>query len=167
MQEALKDILYIPSNANISMTKEFLINMNFKTELIKIQCFSNYLREFNYVKFFQNFSNILNNYSLKEINNNVYLFKSNYEKMKYDIMKYINENNNLKNRIKDLYLYITKIKDKLYEVNNNFQMKLNYLIMLYEIKIKQIKEKIKNENNNKNIIIYNNKDYNNIINYNN
>ena len=33
--------------------------------------------------------------------------------MKYDIMKYINENNNLKNRIKDLYLYITKIKDKL------------------------------------------------------
>ena len=75
------------------MTKEFLINMNFKTELIKIQCFSNYLREFNYVKFFQNFSNILNNYSLKEINNNVYLFKSNYEKMKCDIIKFINENN--------------------------------------------------------------------------
>ena len=33
--------------------------------------------------------------------------------MKFDIMKYINENYNLKNKIKDLYLYITKIKDKL------------------------------------------------------
>ena len=167
LQEALKDILYIPSNANMSITKEYLINMNFKTELIKLECFSNYLREFNYVKFLKNLSNLINNCSLKDINNSIYVFKSIFEKMKCDIMKYINENNLLKNKIKDLYLYIVKIKEKLYGVNNHFKMKLNYLITLYEIKLNQMKEKAKNEINNKNIIIYNNKDYNNILNYNN
>ena len=156
LEEALKDILYIPSNINMSITKEYLINMNFKTELIKLECFSNYIREFNYVEFLHNFSNTINNYSLKDIINKIYILKSNYEKIKFDNIQCIKENNILKNKIKELYLYIYDIKEKLYGANNNFQIKLNYLMTLYEIKIQQILNESKNEINNRNIIMYKN-----------
>ena len=156
LEEALKDILYIPSNINMSITKEYLINMNFKTELIKLECFSNYIREFNYVEFLHIFSNTINNYSLTDIINKIYILKSNYEKIKFDNIQCIKENNILKNKIKELYLYIYDIKEKLYGANNNFQIKLNYLMTLYEIKIQQILNESKNEINNRNIIIYKN-----------
>ena len=137
LQDALKDILYIPSNANMSISKEYLVDMNFKTELIKIECFSNYLREFNYIDFLGFYSSTINNFSFKDIIDKVYLLKGGYERLKYDIEKYINENNILKRRIKDLYLYIFKIKKELYNENNNFKLKLNYLLTLYENKMKQ------------------------------
>ena len=156
LEEALKDILYIPSNINMSITKEYLINMNFKTELIKLECFSNYIREFNYIEFLYNFSNVINSFSLKDIINQIYIIKSDYEKSKFDNTKYINEIKLLKNKIKELYLYIYDIKEKLYGANNNFQIKLNYLITLYEIKIQKIKNESKNVRNNRNnIMIYN------------
>ena len=143
LQEALKDILYIPSNAHMSITKEYLINMNFKTELIKLECFSNYYRELNYVKFLENFSRLINEYSLKEIINKIYILKSNYEKILFDNAKYSNDNNKLKTKIKDLYLYNYKIKDELYIVNNNFNIKINNLVSLYEMRIKQLENHLK------------------------
>ena len=155
LEEALKDILYIPNNINMSITKEYLINMNFKTELIKLECFSNYIREFNYIEFLDNFSNVINSFCLKDIINQIYIIKSDYEKSKFDNTKYINEIKLLKNKIKELYLYIYDIKEKLYGANNNFQIKLNYLITLYEIKIQKIKNESKNGRNNRNnIMIY-------------
>ena len=39
LEQALKDILYIPSKSKNFLTKEYLIDMNFKTELMKTECF--------------------------------------------------------------------------------------------------------------------------------
>ena len=143
LQDALKDILYIPSNAHMSLTKEYLIDMNFKSELLKLECFSNYFREFNYVEFLEDFSKSMTEYSLKGVIDKVYILKSNYEKTLFDIIKYANENNILKAKIKDLYLYIFKIKDEQNAVNNNFKIKINNLVSLYEIRIKQLENQFK------------------------
>jgi hypothetical protein len=112
IQEALKDILFIPSNANMSITKEYLIDMNFKTELIKTECFSNYLREINYVNFLKMFSNLINNCSFKDLVGKVSLIKNNYESIFYDANRIIKENNLLKKRIKELNLCVTKTREE-------------------------------------------------------
>ena len=168
LQDALKDILFIPSNANMSLTKEYLIDMNFKTELIKLECFSNYIRELNYVEFLDNFSDVINNFSLKDAMDKVYMLKSNYERIIFDTMKYIKENDILKKKIKELYLYINKIKEDLYGANNNFKLKLNFLITMYEIKINQIKNSkpIYNQNINYDNTLRNNNNINYNIKYN-
>jgi len=140
LQDALKDILYIPSNANMSISKEYLIDMNFKTELVKTECFANYIREFNSLQIFNHFSNVIDSYTIKDIVDKVHMLLNDYERIKFELKKYSNENNVLKKRIIDLYLYIIKIKDQFYKANNSFKYKINDLMTLYEIKINQIKK---------------------------
>ena len=159
LQDALKDILYIPSNANMSISKEYLIDMNFKTELVKTECFTNYIREFNCLQIFEQFSDRLDIYIIKDIVDKVHMLLSDYERIKFDNKKYVNENNILKKRIIDLYLYIFKIKEEFYKANNGFKYKINDLITLYEMKINQIKNILNKENKmNFKLINYNNTD---------
>ena len=159
LQDALKDILYIPSNANMSISKEYLIDMNFKTELVKTECFTNYIREFNCLQIFEQFSDRLDIYIIKDIVDKVHMLISDYERIKFDNKKYVNENNILKKRIIDLYLYIFKIKEEFYKANNGFKYKINDLITLYEMKINKIKNILNKENKmNVNLINYNNTD---------
>jgi len=159
IQEALKDILYIPSNANMSISKEYLIDMNFKTELVKTECFTNYIREFNCLQIFDHFSDRMDIYTIKEIVDKVHMLLSDYERIKFDNKKYVNENNILKKRIIDLYLYIFKIKEEFYRAKNGFKYKINDLITLYEMKINQIKNILNKENKmNFNLMNYKNTD---------
>ena len=63
LEQALKEILYIPSNSKHSLTKEYLIDMNFKTELLKIECFSNFKREFDFLELIYMFFEKLSKYN--------------------------------------------------------------------------------------------------------
>ena len=144
LEQALKEILYIPSNSKHSLTKEYLIDMNFKTELLKIECFSNFKREFDFLELIYMFFEKLSKYNYtKELVKQIFYLISDYNKIKEDNNKYKMDINKFKAQIKDLYLYIYKIRDELYGQNNNFKLKMNHLITLYEIKIKQIKDKYK------------------------
>ena len=159
LQDALKDILYIPSNANMSISKEYLIDMNFKTELVKTECFTNYIRELNCLQIFEHFSNIMDIYTIKDIVDKVHIVLNDYERIKFYNKQYVNDNNILKKRIIDLYLYIMKIKEEFYKVKNSFKYKINDLMALYEIKISQIKSVLNKENKmNLQLINYRNHD---------
>lgn len=135
LEQALKEILYIPSKLKKTLTKEYLIDMNFKTELIKTECFSNYIREY-YLNQLIN-SNKYDINIIKDLINQIHYIESNYKDIinKNDI--YIKENIKLKGKIKELYLYIIKLKEELSNINNKIKLKLNQVITLYEIKFSQ------------------------------
>ena len=50
LEDAISGVMYIPDNLN-NVSKEFLINMNLKTELIKNELFSGLLRETQFINF--------------------------------------------------------------------------------------------------------------------
>ena len=141
LSQALKDILYIPSKSNKFLTKEYLIDMNFKTELIKSECFSNYIREYNIYQLINNHK--FNSRIINEIINKMYFIESNYKKIITENNLYIIENKKLKEKIKEIFLYINKIKEELYIVNTNVKLKINHIITLYEMKLNKIKQKNK------------------------
>ena len=141
LSQALKDILYIPSKSNKCLTKEYLIDMNFKTELIKSECFSNYIREYNIYQLINNHK--FNSRIINEIINKMYFIESNYKKIIIENNLYITENKKLKEKIKEIFLYINKIKEELYIVNTNVKLKINHIITLYEMKLNKIKQKNK------------------------
>ena len=47
LQDSLKDLLYIPEEGANYINKEFLIDNNFKTSLIKTELYSSLIRENN------------------------------------------------------------------------------------------------------------------------
>ena len=139
LEQALKEILYIPSKLKKTLTKEYLIDMNFKTELLKTECFSNYIREYylcqliNYNKFDISI--------IKDLINKTHHIESNYKNLANQNDIYYKENIKLKEKIKELYLYIIKLKEELYSINNKIKLKINHIITLYEIKLSQIQQK--------------------------
>ena len=132
----MKDIIYIPSKEKKYLTKEYLIDMNFKTELIKTECFSNYIREFNLYHLINN--NKFNINIINEVIEKINVIKNNYNKIKLEKEILLKENNKLKEKINDMNLYIIKIKEELDNINRNIKLKLNHIITLYEIKLNQI-----------------------------
>jgi hypothetical protein len=105
-------------------------------------------------------------YTIKDIKDRVQMLLNDYERIKYDNKKYVNENNVLKKRIIDLYLYLIKLKEEFYKANNGFKYKINDLISLYEIKINQINQinNILNKENKMNFNLNNNKNFDNYTN---
>ena len=135
LEQALRDILYIPSKSKNFLTKEYLIDMNFKTELLKTECFSNYIREYKLLQFFEN--NKIDKNIRKDIINKIHYFESYYNRIISENEMNYKENKKLKGKLKEMYLYINKIKKELYTSNINIKLKLNQLINLYEIKRNQ------------------------------
>ena len=142
LDQALKDILYIPSKSKNFLTKEYLIDMNFKTELMKTECFSNYIREYKLLQLIDNFK--IDKNMKQDIINKIHYFESYYNKIISENEMNFKENMKLKEKIKEMNLYINKIKEELYTTNFNIKLKLNHLITLYEIKNNQIKNKYLN-----------------------
>ena len=136
LEEALKDILYIPNKEKKYLTKEYLIDMNFKTELIKTECFSNYIREFNLYHLINNNNNEINN--INAIIEKINIIKNKYNNILLEKEILLKENLKLKDKINDMNLYIIKIKEELNDINRNIKLKMNHIITLYEIKINQI-----------------------------
>jgi len=142
LEEAINSVM-MSDNLN-SISKEFLMNLNFKTELIKNELFSGLIRENHFVSFLKNIFDKLN---LRDIQN-IYEFKKKY-------MSLLKENHKLKKINKDLIEINNKHNSdinsiKLKIINNNNIIKNKIISLVKDIKIdKDINQKkiqkLKNE----------------------
>lgn len=149
LKDGLECIMYIPDSVS-SIPKEFLIDMNFKNELMKFEMFSSYLREMKIVDFLKDvFSKIKINkeegtLSFDEICAKVMLLKKSYEDL-------IDENNSLKkdrNLLKDKKEELNLFIEKTTKEGKNLIKKLKEKIEIIEKghieKIQQLKNTIQN-----------------------
>ena len=119
LEDAVNSNIYIPKDLE-TISKEFLMDMNFKTELIKSELYSSLIRENSFYNYIQKIVKLI-------IPSN----KSNY----IEINKYLIE-------IKKKYLKILKENNKLKKIN---QLLLN-INNKNHLSIKQLQEKIKYNN---------------------
>ena len=148
LEDAINGVMFIPNNLK-SISKEFLLNMNLKTELIKNELFSGLLRESHFVNFLQKiFGNIY-----KKDSNEVIPFFQKIIEFKKKYLNVIKENYKLKKILLNInnkhFSDIQKIKDNVF--NNHKKMK--YVFAKKKLEIQKLKNELKSLNN---IIINNN-----------
>ena len=141
LEDGLNGMMYIPSFVK-SISKEFLMDMNFKTELIKGELYTGLIREMHLVKFLEQIFDKLN---INDAENILNICKKVIELKAY-LENLLKENNYIKklngllkqNMIQN-NLYIQKLKEN---VDTNLQkLKEKYmtLTMNIETKVKIIK----------------------------
>ena len=129
LEDALNGMMYIPNDLK-SISKEFLMDMNFKTELVKSELYSSLIREGNFISFLEDVFaklNIKDTQNLKSLCTKVIMLKTNY-----DIIE--KENIDLKKKImillenkKQFDLYAQKLKDDIKLKFDNIKNKFNYI----------------------------------------
>jgi len=129
LEDALNGMMYIPLELK-SVSKEFLMDMNFKTELLKSEYFSSLIRETNFVYFLEEIFQKLNfkdTESLKNLCSKIITLKTNNDLL-------IKENIDLKNKIyflienkKEFDLYSQKLKDDIKNKLNKIKEKFNLI----------------------------------------
>ena len=140
LDDAVNSMMYIPKNLK-SISKEFIMDMNLKTELIKSELYSSILRENQIVKFLEE---IFDKFNLKDTE----IIKTICSKTidsKNNLNKILKENNNLKKKYKlleeknknyELFIIrlkndfknnMKKLKDKNINVINNINSKIEFI----------------------------------------
>ena len=141
LEDGLNGMMYIPSGIK-TLSKEFLIDMNFKTELIKSELFSGIMREMQFVNFLEQIFDKLNIDDMKTIKNichKVITLKISYDNLLKQNTKLKKENQILKQIIKQNDLYTQKLKEN---INNNLnKLKERYITLTMNIdsKVKTVK----------------------------
>ena len=141
LEDGITGIMYIPPGIK-SLSKEFLIDMNFKTELIKNELFSGLIREMKFVSFLEQIFEKLNINDMKTIKNicqKIIILKINYDNLLKQNTYLKRENLILKQSLKQNDLYIQKLKEN---VNNNLnKLKERYITLANKIdsKVKAVK----------------------------
>ena len=138
LQDSLKDLLYIPEEGANFINKEFLIDNNFKTSLIKTELYSSLIRENNLYNFLKNIFGKLDtasafNTGIHEKVMKMNDFKFQVFQMKLMFENYYKENSVLKNKLKELKLYIEKLKNDMDKKNKKYKEKINELMNLIEL----------------------------------
>ena len=150
--DSLKDLLYIPEEGVNFINKEFLIDKNFKTCLLKIELFSSLIREYNLYNFFKDIFGKLDISisfqtgifdKLKKLND----FKFQYDHMKTAFNIYLKDNALLKNKLNDLNLYADKLKRDFDKKNKKYKEKIDELLNLLKM-YEDYLDNGKNNNNN-------------------
>ena len=136
--DALKDLLYIPEEGINYINKEFLIDKNFKTCLLKTELFSSLIREYNLYNFFKDIFGKLDisiafqtgiHDKLRKLND----FKYQYDQMKTAFNIYLKDNILLKNKLNDLNLYVNKLQRDFDKKNKKYKEKIDELLNLINI----------------------------------
>ena len=149
--DSLKDLLYIPEEGVNYINKEFLIDNNFKTCLLKTELFSTLIREYNLYNFFKEIFGKLDisiafqtgiHDKLRKLND----FKFQFDQMKTAFNIYLKDNILLKNKLNDLNLYVDKLKRDFEKKNEKYKNKINELLNL----LNTYEEYLENSNKNKN-----------------
>jgi len=141
LEDGLNGVMYIPSGIK-AVSKEFLIDMNFKTELIKSELFAGLMREMQFTNFLEQIFDKLNINDMKTIKNichKVIILKINYDKLLKQNTQLKKENQILKQNIKQNDLYTQKLKEN---INNNLnKLKERYITLTMNIdsKVKTVK----------------------------
>jgi len=141
LEDAIQGMMYIPNDLK-SISKEFLMDMNLKTDLIKSELYSSFLREFNIVKFLEDVFaklNIKDSENIKNISQKVIVLINNFNKV-------LDENNKLKSVNKILLqdkqnnnLYLKKFKDDVKESMIKLKEKYAHLTSNIDNKVQNIK----------------------------
>ena len=140
LEDALNAMMYIPKELK-SISKEFIMDMNLKTELIKSELFSSIIRENHFIKFLQEILgkfNLKDGENFKKINKIIIALKNNFDKIskeninlkKNNEILIQNKKNNdlfLKKYINDTNNNIKKLKEKYTYLINNMELKLDSL----------------------------------------
>ena len=149
--------------SSITGIKEYLINIFIKMNLLKLELFSSYIREFHFIDFLSNLMKKINCDS--NTNFNLLNLRSKILEIKTKNQKLLEQNNELtiklfefKNKVNELNLYIKKIKIDFETKNSKMKEKVEKIIDIYENKIDKLNEKIelyktKNNKSNNNINI--------------
>ena len=141
LEDALNGMMYIPAGVK-TISKEFLIDMNLKTELIKSELYVGLIREMNFVNFLgQIFEklNINDMETIKNICHKVITLKIKYDNILKQNTQLKKENQILKQNIQQYNLYTQKLKEN---VNNNLnKLKERYITLSMNIdsKVKTVK----------------------------
>ena len=141
LEDGLNGMMYIPSGIK-SISKEFLMDMNFKTELIKGELYTGLIREMQFIKFLEQIFSKLNvndAESIKNICKKVIELKAKLENLmkENDFIKKANQI--LKQNVIQNNLYIKKLKEN---VDINLQkLKEKYMALTVNIdaKVKNVK----------------------------
>ena len=125
LDDAINSMMYIPKNLK-TISKEFIMDMNFKTELIKSELYASIIRENQFVDYIKG---IFGNFNIKGTDN----IKSLYEiviRVKNNFINISKENKNLR-----------KINKSLSEKNKNYELYIKSLKNEVKSNINKIKEK--------------------------
>ena len=152
LKDAINQKLFIPEGDSF-INKDFLITNNFKTELLKNELFASYIREFNFVIFLKNIITQINGdeiptqskLSLNELVNRISIFKKSFDDMYKEREKYKSDNEILKNRVKDITLYIIKLKNDVKEKGKKMNEKLLMLDKAYNNYMNNLNKKNEND----------------------
>lgn len=150
LQDAINAILFIPQNQKY-VSKEFLIENNFRTNLLKNEFFSSLIREFHIVSFLKDlFSKIKpnesneneNELSLEQLVNNMISFKTCFEDTAKENLKIKNENKILLQKLKEIELYVQKMKNDLKTKILKANEKLQLIDKAYQIHINSLNDEL-------------------------
>ena len=161
LEDGMIGMMYIPPGLKY-ISKEFLMDMNFKTELIKSELFTGVIREMQFVKFLEQIFDKLNindAESIRNICHKVIMLKNYFDNLvkENDYLKRINLALTQKVRENDLYVQklkenidtnLKKLKEKYITLTMNIDSKVrnvkNNNIILKE-KVKKDTQKLKND----------------------
>ena len=141
LEDATQGMMYIPNDLK-SISKEFLMDMNFKTELIKSELYSSLIRETQFVKFLDEiFSklNIKDTENIKNISKKVIELTSNFGNILKENNKLKSENRILLQNQKNSDLFLKKFKENVSNNMNKLKEKYSYLTNNIDNKVKNIK----------------------------
>lgn len=141
LEDATQGMMYIPNDLK-SISKEFLMDMNFKTELIKSELYSSLIREAQFIKFLDEiFSklNIKDTENIKNISKKVIELTSNFGNILKENNKLKSENRILLQNQKNSDLFLKKFKENVSNNMNKLKEKYSYLTNNIDNKVQNIK----------------------------
>ena len=141
LEDATQGMMYIPTDLK-SISKEFLMDMNFKTELIKSELYSSLIRETQFVKFLEEiFSklNIKDSENIKNISKKVIELINNFDNILKENNKLKTENRLLIQNQKNSDLFLKKFKENVSNNMNKLKEKYTYLTNNIDNKVQNIK----------------------------
>ena len=141
LEDATQGMMYIPNDLK-SISKEFLMDMNFKTELIKSELYSSLIRETQFVIFLDEiFSklNIKDTENIKNISKKVIELTSNFGNILKENNKLKSENRILLQNKKNSDLFLKKFKENVSNNMNKLKEKYSYLTNNIDNKVQNIK----------------------------
>ena len=141
LEDALNGMMYIPPGVK-AISKEFLIDMNLKTELIKSELFVGLIREMNFVNFLEQIFeklNINDMQTIKNICHKIVTLKVKYDNLLKQNTQVKKENQILKQNIKQYNLYTQKLKENVNTHLNKLKERYITLSMNIDSKVKTVK----------------------------
>jgi len=141
LEDALQGMMYIPLDLK-SISKEFLMDMNFKTELIKSELYSSLIRENHIVNFLSEIFaklNIKDSENIKNISSKVIQLTTNFDSLMKENTKLKALNKALIQDKQNSDLFLKKFKESVSNTMNKLREKYSYLTSNIDNKVQNIK----------------------------